>query len=332
MSCPRPLADAESSRLASAVRVIRLLSTIGFSALPVNSLCRRLLLGGLVAVPPLLPPVNSGPLVGWPLRVSIIVPLNYGLCCSEVSTIWIACGPVVSSLPCFGPPCMPRPCGPSSLARRLLLCTAGCSTGDGSWFVLLFGLMRWGSVFWILLGGSLLRYLLVLLVVLGITFALGGVVGRLGVGAVRRVTNLALCLILSPSSLGSIGPRLVSGLLVVPLRPLCAWVLPFRRLTSVRGIRLRLAVFGRAALFLLLVSTTCFGNVRVASILRSSLPGLRSLLFLLALGGTVARMLTWSLLCVPGFAVSKIACGTPVSLGVLLTLLSSPVGLFVCPF
>ena len=191
-------------------------------------------------------------------------------------------------------------------------------TGVGSWFGLLFGLMLLGSVVWIFLGGSLLSYLLVSSVVLVMTFALVGVVGPFSVGAVRRVTNSSLCLIPSLSSLGLIGPRPVSGLLVVPLRPPFAWVLPIRRLISVSGIRLRLAVFGRAALCRLLISTTCFGNVRVASILRCFLPGLRFLLFLLALGGTVARMLTWSLLCVPGSAVSKIACGTPVSLGVLL--------------
>ena len=34
VSCPRPLADAESSRVASAVRVVRLLSTIGFTLAP----------------------------------------------------------------------------------------------------------------------------------------------------------------------------------------------------------------------------------------------------------------------------------------------------------
>lgn len=52
MSCPRTLADAESARLAAALKVVRLLATVGFRLAPflrvvtVNSPCLKLLLGG----------------------------------------------------------------------------------------------------------------------------------------------------------------------------------------------------------------------------------------------------------------------------------------------
>ena len=86
----------------------------------------------------------------------------------------------------------------------------------------------------------------------------------------------------SPHFLFSLSTRLSFSAL-----DLLSQVHPWRHYSpsSVSGIRQRLAVSGRAALLLLLVLTTCFGNVRVVSILRFSLPGLRFWLSCLALVG-----------------------------------------------
>ena len=75
------------------------------------------------------------------------------------------------------------------------------------------------------------------------------------------------------------------------------------------------------------------GIVRVGSILRSFLLVLSSPRSSLVLGGTVVRTRTWLLPFGLGCALSRIACGTPVSLGVLLTPFSKPVlVLSSCPF
>ena len=143
--------------------------------------------------------------------------------------------------------------------------------------------------------------------------------GRLSVGAVRRVTNWVLCLILSLSFLRSTGRPLVNGPSVVLPLPLFALGLLSRLLIFVNAIRLLLRASGRVALSPLLAFPMFSGIVRVGSILRSFLLVVSSPRSSLVLGGTVVRTRTWLLPFGLGCALSKIACGTPVSLGVLLT-------------
>ena len=100
-----------------------------------------------------------------------------------------------------------------------------------------------------------------------------------------------------------------------------------------KAIRLLLRASGRVALSPLLTLPMFSGIVRVGSILRFFLLILSSPRSSLVLGGTVVRTRTWLLPFGLGCALSRIGCGTPVSLGVLLTPFSKPVRvLSSCPF
>ena len=301
--------------------------------LSVNSPCRKLLLGGFAVALPLPLLTNCGLLAGLPpLAFDTVLP-TWGQSSSEAFTIWIVAGPAVLPLPWFGPLCVLCLSGPWSMALRLLLCIAGCLPGVGSWFSRSSGLTRWASVAWIFPVGFLLIYCLALLVALVMSSVPVGGGGRLSVGAVRRVTNWVLCLILSLSFLRSTARPLVNGLSVVLPLLLFAWGLLSRLLIFVKAIRLLLRASGRVALSPLLTFPMFSGIVRVGSILRSFLLVLSSPRSSLVLGGTVVRTRTWLLPFGLGCALSRIACGTPVSLGVLLTPFSKPVlVLSSCPF